>query len=308
MSRYNYDDGPARTFLGLPEAESRFEESRVLVLPIPYDGTTSYRPGTRFGPEAILAASRYVETWDEELGVSPEVLGFHLLPEVAPVGTGADDMTENIHSAVTEILARSGDRFLLSLGGEHSVSPGIVRAFAERHPGLSVLHIDAHADLRSDYEGTRNSHACACRRIREHVERTVSVGIRSLSQPEADLIRREDIPVFWAQDIVGRTDWIEEAVELLSEEVYVTIDLDALDPSILPATGTPEPGGLGWYEILALLRETARRREIVAADLVELAPLSGQPASDFLAAKLAVKVVSYAREAEIRSLMEAGKE
>ncbi|MCU0724796.1 MAG: agmatinase [Planctomycetes bacterium] len=302
MTRHVYDTGSARTFLGLPEESSTFEESRVLVLPVPYDGTTSYRPGARFGPEAIIAASRFVETYDEELGISPACLGFHLLPEVPPAGTGADEMTERIWRAAREVLGKAGDRFLLTLGGEHSVTPGVVRAFAERYPDLSVLHLDAHADMRAEYEGTRNSHACACARMRDHVKTTVSVGIRSLSGEEAAAIRRDEVPVFWAREIAGRTDWIEKAIAGLGSTVYVTVDLDVFDPAIMPATGTPEPGGLSWYEVCALLRETARRREIVGADVVELAPAAGLHAPEFLAARLAVKLVTYAREAEIRDL------
>ncbi len=295
-----YAKGPGRTFLGLPEEACGFETSRVLILPIPYDGTASYRPGARFGPEAILAASAFVETYDDELDLVPEGLGFHTLPAISPTGTGADAMTERIYGAAKEILSRAGDRFLLSLGGEHSVTPGLVRAFAECHDGLSVLHLDAHADLRDSYEDCRNSHACACRRLREHVRDTVSVGVRSLSENEAALIRAEDIPVFSALDVKGSTEWIDEVVDCLGPEVYVTLDLDVLDPSIMPATGTPEPGGLSWYEILAILRAVARRRSVVGADIVELAPIPGIHAPEFLAAKLALKVVTYALEDEIR--------
>jgi agmatinase len=293
----------APTFLGLPAEDSTFQGARVLVLPVPFEGTVSWGGGAGRGPAAILEASKYVETWDEELDLLPEVLGFHLLPEIEPGDSDADEMTERIHAAAAKVLDRAGDRFLLTLGGEHSVTPGIVRAFAERREGLSILHVDAHADLRPEYEGTRNSHACACRRIRDHVTDTVSVGIRSLSEEEARLVREERIPIYWAKDVVGRTDWIAEAVGRLSDTVYVTIDLDALDPSIMPATGTPEPGGLGWYELTALLRETAERRRVVGADLVELAPIPGLHAPDFLAARLALKVVTYALADEIRSLM-----
>ncbi|MEN8148225.1 MAG: agmatinase [Planctomycetota bacterium] len=281
-----------RTFLGLAEAD----DPDVLVLPIPYEGTVSYGGGTAAGPGAILDATAYVETWDEELGVSLETLGYRVLPSVEPGDRDPDAMTEAIHEAATA----AGDGFLLSLGGEHSVSPGLVRAVAERHPDLSVLHIDAHADLRDEYEGSRNSHACALRRIRDRVDTTVSVGIRAISEPEARLIDEESIPVFWSRDVVGRTDWIEEAVDLLTDEVYLTVDVDGLDPSIMPATGTPEPGGLGWYETLALIRETARQKRIVAADVVELAPIRGMHAPDFLAARLATKIVSYAFEGELR--------
>jgi N1-aminopropylagmatine ureohydrolase len=301
MMRYEYETGLTSSFLGLPEEQTAFEESRVLILPIPYDGSTSYRPGARLGPQAILDASAFVETYDDELDLVPVILGFHTLPAIPATAAGADRMTERIYQAAREVLSRAGDRFLLSLGGEHSVTSGLVRAFAEKFDNLSVLHLDAHADLRDTYEDTGNSHACACRRLREHVERTVSVGIRSLSREEADRVEAEDIPLFFARDIVGRSDWVDEAVELLTGNVYVTIDLDVFDPSIMPATGTPEPGGLMWYEVLRLLRVVASRREVVGADIVELAPLPGNVAPDFLAAKLALKVATYAREGEIRA-------
>ena len=226
--------GPA-TFLGLPESP----DADVLVLPIPYEGTVSYGGGTAAGPAAILDASAYVETWDEELGVSLESLGYRVLPPVEPGDRSADEMTEAIYQAARASFVDG--RFHLSLGGDHSVTPGLVRAASEGTGGLSVLHIDAHGDLRDEYEGTRNSHACACRRIRDHVSTTVSVGVRAISEPEARLIDDEEIPIFLARDIVGRTDWIGEAVDLLTDDVYLTLDLDGLDPSILPATGTPEP-------------------------------------------------------------------
>lgn len=301
---FHYATGPARTtFLGLPEEDSAFEGSDVLVLPIPYDATTSYRPGARFGPQAILDASRFVETYDEELDLLPELLRYHTLPEIPPSGAGADEMVARIHAAAAEILDRAGDRFLLMLGGEHSVTPGVVQAMAERRPGLSVLHIDAHNNLQNAYKKSRNSHACACARIREHVETTVSVGIRAVSYEESKMIREEKIPIYWARDVVGRTDWIPEVVDQLSDEVYLTIDVDGFDPSIMPATGTPEPGGLGWYETLKLIRATAERRRIVGADVVELSPIPGLHAPEFLCARLAVKIVTYSFRNEIRRRM-----
>lgn len=281
-------------FLNVPDELAGFDRAGVLILPVPWDGTASYGKGTRHGPEAISRASCYVETFDEELGEDVEGLGWHLLPAVECSGAGPEEVVERVHAAASSALERGGGRFLLTLGGEHSVSPGVVRAQAERIPGLSVLHLDAHADLRNEYEGSRHSHACACRRIRELVDVTVSVGIRSLSAPEAALVRAEGVPIWWARDVAGRTDWIGAAVDALGPDVYVTLDLDVLDPSIMPATGTPEPGGLGWREVVALLAETARRRNIVGADLVELAPISGFHAPDFLAARLAVRLAALA--------------
>ena len=224
------------TFLGRPEADSGFTGSSVLVLPIPYEGSVTYGIGTARGPAAILAASAQVETWDEELALDAEAIPYHVLPEIPPADD-PDAMTERISEAAAAILDRAGDQFLLTLGGEHSVTPGIVRALAERHDDLSILHLDAHADLRAEYEGSANSHACACRRMRDHVETTVSVGVRSLSREEAEYVDRARPAIYLARDVVGRTDWIEEAVAHLTNRVYVTVDLDVLDPSIMPATG-----------------------------------------------------------------------
>ncbi|MHC4471833.1 MAG: agmatinase [Planctomycetota bacterium] len=293
----------ARTFLGLDEEDSTLDRADVLVLPVPYEGTVTYGGGTARGPAAILEASQQVETWDEELRLDMEAIGYHVLPEIHADPAGADAMAERIHETAARVLGSAGDRFLLSLGGEHSVTPGIVRAFAERVEDLSILHIDAHADMRAEYEGSANSHACAGRRMREIVDTVVSVGIRSLSREEAEYVEREGASIHWARDTAGRTDWIPRAVSELSPNVYLTIDLDGLDPSIMPATGTPEPGGLGWYETLALIRETARARTIVGADIVELAPIEGLVAPDFLAARLALKVVACAREREVRARM-----
>jgi len=222
------------SFLLPPEESAGYEEARVLLLPVPWDGTASWKRGTRRGPAAILEASRHVETWDDELELECADYGYHVLPAIEPAGADADGMAERVRGEAARILDAADDRLLVALGGEHSITPGMVAAFAARRPGLSVLHLDAHADLRDSWEGTRNSHACAGRRIRDHVETTVTVGVRSLSAGEDALVRREEIPIFRAADVAGRTDWIDAAVDLLGAEVYVTIDLDVLDPSIMP--------------------------------------------------------------------------
>lgn len=294
--------GGPLTFLGLPEGQDAFEHSRAVILSVPFDGTASYGDGARFGPAALLRASAYVETWDEELELPLEGFGFCTLPALEVASGGQEETMARIYNTTKRVLERAGDRFFLALGGEHSISAPIVRAFAEKYPGLSVLHLDAHADLRDSYEGSRDSHACACRRIREHVETTVSVGVRSLSAPEAALIKEDGIPVYPAREIAGRTEWIDEVIDFLGDVVYVTIDLDVLDPSVMPATGTPEPGGIGWWDLLGILRRVAAAKQVVGADLVELAPIPGLHAPDFLAARLAAKVVAYCRESEIRAL------
>ena len=188
------------------------------------------------------------------------------------------------------MLAR--DKFLVTLGGEHSITPPIVAAAAARFPGLSLLQIDAHADLRDTYMGTRHNHACAIRRSLEYT-RATQVGIRSLSTEEAEALPGLDTRIFYDVSMRRDPDWIARVVESLGDPVYITIDVDGMDPAIMPATGTPEPGGLSWYEILALLRATIARRTVVACDLVELSPLPGLMAPNFLCAKLVYKILTY---------------
>jgi len=195
-----------------------------------------------------------------------------------------------IRRVAAEILAR--DKFLVTLGGEHSITPALVAAAAERYPGLSVLQIDAHADLRDCYMGTPHNHACAMRRSLEFAKLT-QVAIRSLSSEEAAVAGSLNTTIFYDATMRKDANWIERAVETLGDPVYVTIDVDGLDPAIMPATGTPEPGGLSWYETLALLRATIRRRTVVACDVVELSPLPGLIAPNFLCAKLIYKIIGY---------------
>lgn len=268
-------------FGGLDEATSRLSEAHAVVLPVPYDGTTSYRPGTRFGPYALLAASRNMELYDEVLGaVYP--FGIHTLPELEPVAD-AEAMVARVEEAAEWVLAQ--DKMVITLGGEHSLTTGPVRAYARRHPGLSVLQLDAHGDLRPEYHGTRFSHACVMSRVRELVP-AVQAGIRSVSEEEAERISRERLPVFSARRVKAMAGDYAPLVDALTEDVYVSVDLDAFDPSECPGVGTPEPGGLGWYEVTEILAQVARRRRIVGFDIMELLPLAGDPRSEFLAARL----------------------
>jgi agmatinase len=255
----------------------------------------SYGKGTQEGPNSLLEASRFMELYDEEIGKETARIGIHTLP---PVNTDLepDAMMDHLQAESAELL-RTG-KFLCSLGGEHSISAPLVRAHHAKFPGLSVLQIDAHADLRDSYEGSRCSHAAAMRRVLE-VCPAVQVGIRSMSLEEAEAV--EDLPtkIFFAKDIVGQQGWIERVVEALSGEVYLTIDIDGLDPSVIPFTGTPEPGGLGWYEVLRLIREVASKKRIVGMDLVELCHSETTSAPSFLAAKLIYKTIGYVFESEI---------
>lgn len=288
---FDYDHGAALAFGGaLPEARS-FDDAQAVILPVPLDRTTSYVPGTRNGPREILQASSHMELWDEELGADVHGVGIFTLPEMElPFGELAPVMDE-IRRVAAEVLAR--DKFLITLGGEHSITPPLVAAAAERHTGLSVLQIDAHADLRDCYMGTPHNHACAMRRSLDHVSRISQVGIRSMSTEEAAAAPGLGTRIFYDVSMRQDPQWIERVVESLGDTVYITIDVDGMDPAIMPATGTPEPGGLSWYEMLSLLRATMSARRVVACDVVELSPLPGLMAPNFLCAKLVYKLLGY---------------
>ncbi|MGB2715743.1 MAG: agmatinase [Vicinamibacterales bacterium] len=287
---FKYDHGAPLAFGGaLPEQRS-FDESEIVILPVPVDRTTSYVGGTRNGPREILQASSHMELWDEEVGVDIHRHGIFTLPEMElPFGELPEVLAE-IRRVAHEIVRR--DKFLVTLGGEHSITPPLVAAAAARYPGLSVLQIDAHADLRDSYMGTRHNHACAIRRTLEYA-RVTQVGIRSMSTEEAQAVSQLSTTIFYDTSMRENPRWVDEVIETLSENVYITIDVDAMDPAIMPATGTPEPGGLSWYEMLALLRATTERRTVVGCDLVELSPLPGMIAPNFLCAKLVYKILTY---------------
>lgn len=266
-----------------------YDRARILIWPIPFEATTTYVKGTAQGPRAIIEASHHLELYDEELEGEVYRLGIHTLPPARVTGS-IDEVMNHLYQQTRRWLA-SG-KFLCTLGGEHSISVPIVAAFAQHYPDLTVLQIDAHADLRSSYEGTPYNHACVTARMVEHCP-VVQVGVRSLSREEARALPRLPVTIFFAKDIVGRRDWIEAVIARLSPHVYLTIDVDGLDPSLIPATGTPEPGGLSWYETLALVRQVVEKRTIVGMDVTELCPLPGHAASSFTVAKLIYKCLGY---------------
>lgn len=280
------------TFLGLDPIS--WEEAEVVVLPMPYDSTVSYKAGSRHGPTAIIEASRQVETYDEETGKDWSDVGILTLPEVEPDMRGPGAMLERVYQAAKPIV-QSG-KMLVGLGGEHSLSLSTIKAVHEQFPQVSVLHIDAHLDLRNTYEETPFSHASVMRRVRDFAS-VVPVGIRNVSEEEAKLVEEEKIRVFYARDIVGRKGWELQVVDLLSPHVFVSIDVDGLDPSVIPATGTPEPGGLLWWETLRLLRWVATHRRIVGFDVMELSPNPGSHVSEFAAARLTYKLLGYILDA-----------
>ena len=280
---------PPRNFAAVPEAYTALDSARVVILPVPYDATTAARGQSRLGPMAIIDASQELELYDQELDAEPYTVGIHTLTELEPVYSGPEAMLERV-ATVAESFT---DRLLVMLGGEHSLTVGAVRGLARRHAALSVLHLDAHADLRDSYLGTPYSHACVVRRLVESVPVT-SVGIRSLSAEEAVFARERGLRLFYAAESPLSAATIAEIVAGLTERVYVSIDLDVFDPALMPAVATPEPGGLGWYEVLRLLRAVAEARRIIGCDFMELAPLEGPVSAHFLAAKLAYKLIGYA--------------
>ena len=278
-----------RTFATIPEEYASFEDARVVILPVPYDHTASGLAGSREGPRAILDASEEMELYDLELESEPYRVGIHTLPEVAPLAGDPAAMIERIETLVGELL--DAGKFVVTLGGEHTVAVGAVRAYRRRFPNLSVLALDAHADLRPEYLGTPYNHACTLRRILELCP-VVQVGLRSTEREEHEFIRQQELPFF----TVGayRALGPSEVAGRLTADVYVTIDLDALDPAEMAAVGTPEPGGLRWEEMTALLAHVARERRIVGFDVTELAPRLGPFANAQLAAKLTYRLIGLA--------------
>ncbi len=278
-------------FLGLSPAECPLPRARVAFIPFPFDQTTSYMPGTRFGPRAILEASRQVELYDEELDQEPFRIGIATLAEIEVNPADASGGLTRLEEVAARLVEEGIVPF--TLGGEHSLTVAPVRALRARYPALSVLQLDAHLDLREEYQGTKLSHASVMRRIRELGVPTVAVGIRSVSREEADYVHVERAPVFLAREIRAQGLPVDSILEALPNPVYVTVDLDAFDPACVPGVGTPEPGGLTWEEGLTLLRAVCERRQVVGCDIVELCPIPGQVASDFFAAKLANKMLGY---------------
>lgn len=282
----------AFNFGALPAGLSAFESSRFVILPIPYDSTSSYRTGSRQGPTAIIEASRHLELYDHDLDELPARFGIHTHTELEIDASGPDKMAAMIEKTTAGLLGAG--KAVVGVGGEHSITCGIVKAHAARFPGLSVLQLDAHADLRDSYQGTKYSHACTMRRVRECSGNVSQVGIRSYSADEAAFMKETGIAIHPASNWRGDRAQIEAVLsDLGMGPVYVTFDLDVLDPAYMPATGTPEPGGLGWWDVLKLLDAVSSERDVVGFDVVELIPNGRTIAPDFLAAKLVYKMIGF---------------
>jgi agmatinase len=293
-------------FGGIAEEEfNSFDRARVLVWPVSYEGTVSYGTGTGRGAETIIDASRNMELYDEETDAEVYKLGIHTVAETPSVEP-PEAMMKSLYERARELV--STGKFVAMIGGEHSVSAPVIRAHAEHYENLSVLQIDAHADLRDTYDGTPHSHASIMARVVKDMRiPSVQCGIRSISADEARHLHDYPTRIFWAKDIVGRTDWWDAAVDGLTENVYLTVDIDGLDPSLVAQTGTPEPGGLGWYETVGLIRTLARKRRVVGMDLTEYSYVEGQTASAFLCAKLIYKSLAFIFESETERVRGANK-
>jgi agmatinase len=276
-----------KTYAGIPQEYGNLSTSKIVIIPVPYDRTSTWQKGADKGPQAFLDASENMELYDIETESEVYREGIFLADAITE-NSSPEAMVEEVHQITKKYINRN--KFVTAFGGEHSISIGTIRAFNERFDNLTVLHIDAHADLRKEYEGSKCNHACAVYEANQNTN-LVQVGIRSMDISEKRTMNRDK--VFFAQDMAVSADWMEDVVDILTENVFITFDLDALDPSIMPSTGTPEPGGLLYYETLEFLKLVFDERNVVGFDMVELCPNKNEKSSDFLAAKLFYKMLSY---------------
>ncbi|MCX7845118.1 MAG: agmatinase [Dictyoglomaceae bacterium] len=278
------------SFAGLPNIS--MEEAQIIIIPISYEVTTSYKKGTKEGPMAILNSSYNLELYEEELDTIPAEIGVYTYPEpLLPIGDLKLSL-EYIKEITNKII--ESKKFPIFLGGEHTITIGILSAYIEKfYNQISILHLDAHCDLRKEYEGTSYHHACALRIAGEKVP-LVQVGIRSLSMEEREFInKKENLKIFWNWMIKKNNNWIEEVLSSLKDEVYITLDLDVFDPSVMPSVGTPEPGGLDWWDVLELLKRVFEYKKVLGIDIVELSPIPGLIFPDYLTSRLIYKIIGY---------------
>ncbi|MGC1248659.1 MAG: agmatinase [Spirulinaceae cyanobacterium] len=284
-------------FIG-SEVNKPYNQAQAVILPIPYEATTTYRKGCKHGPASILEASDQLEYYDIELDweICWDV-GIYTHPPIADSRGSPLITPEEMLRVTKEIISSfmTDGKFVIALGGEHSITAGIVQGYQEILPEpFTVVQIDAHGDLRYEYEGSIYNHACVMRRIKDMGLPTLGVGIRSICAEEAQLIKEQQIPIIWARDIAAKKNWLEEAIALISTpKVFITIDLDGLDPTLMPGVGTPEPGGLEWYSLTSFLRQVFANYEVIGCDVMELAPVADSVVSQFSAAKLVYKLIGY---------------
>ena len=284
---------PSKMFGALEEEFSNFKKAKAVIYQVPFDKTTTYIHGTSMGPAAVIDASRYLERYDDELNQETFKIGIHTMDALAVEKLSSEEMVARVAAQASELI--KAGKFPIMLGGEHAVTIGAVRGFKESYPNLSVLHLDAHYDMRDELFGSKLNHGCVARRISE-VCPVVQAGVRSMSKEEKEYLAspaNTRVKSFSVYDILARPLWKEAVADSLTEHVYVTIDLDVFDPSLVPSTGTPEPGGIGWYELLDLLKTVTKEKKVVGFDIVELCPIPGNVAPDFLAAKLLYRLLGY---------------
>lgn len=281
-----------KTYAGIPQKYASLDTSKIVLISVPYDGTSTWQKGADKGPEAFLNASENMELFDIETRTEVYKQGVHLTEPITE-NASPEAMVQAVHKKTKEMILRN--KFVTIFGGEHSISIGTIRAFNECFDDLTVLHIDAHADLRKEYEGTKCNHACAVYEASQNTN-LVQVGIRSMDVSETTVM--DEDKTWFAHDMAGDEYWMDNVIEALGDNVFITFDLDAFDPSIMPSTGTPEPGGLFWYETLEFLKRVFDERNVVGFDIVELCPDENEKSSDFLAAKLYYKMLSYKFEGE----------
>ena len=276
-----------KTYAGISEEYSKLDNSKIVLIPVPYDGTSTWQKGADKGPEAFLQASENMEVYDVETGTEVYKQGVYLADAIT-VNESPEKMVDAVHEVTKKYIKKN--KFVTIFGGEHSISIGTIRAFNECYDNLTVLQLDAHADLRKEYHGSKCNHACA---VYEASQTTnlIQVGIRSMDVIETTVMDKDK--TFFAHDMAVDDTWMDSAIDLMTDNVFITIDLDAFDPSIMPSTGTPEPGGLLWYETLEFLKQVFKEKNVVGFDIVELCPNEHEGSSDFLAAKLYYKMLTY---------------
>ena len=286
-----------KQFLG-SEAIASYQNAQAVILPIPYEATTTYRKGCEHGPDAVLAASDQLEAYDEELGQETcHSVGIYTSDYVADTRLNPDLTAEEMLRETTETVIQfiKDQKFVVGIGGEHAITTGIVRAYQQAlDQPFTVVQIDAHGDMRHEFEGSLHNHACVMRRVLEMGLPTLPVGIRAICKEEAELIKAKEIPVIWAREMAFDPDWIEKAInQIKTPKVFITIDVDGIDPSLIPGVGTPEPGGMGWHETLRFLRRVFETHEVIGCDVMELAPVVDSVVSEFSTAKLIYKLIGY---------------
>ena len=281
-----------KNYAGIPDEFAKLDNAKIVLIPVPYDGTSTWQKGADKGPEAFLNASENMELYDIETDTEVYQQGIYVAPAITE-NQSPEAMVDAVHKATKEYIKRN--KFVTAFGGEHSISIGTIRAFNELFDDLTVLHIDAHADLRKEYEGSSCNHACAVYEASQNTN-LIQVGIRSMDVLEKTVMDEEK--TFFAHEMVTDEYWVDNVIELCGNNVFITFDLDALDPSIMPSTGTPEPGGLFWYETMDFLKRVFEECNVVGFDIVELCPNETDKSSDFLAAKLYYKMLSYKFQGE----------